>query len=390
MDFETEAKIFVTCHQGLAPWLEGEVTELGYSVRHSTPSGVALRGSLGDCIRLNLNLRCASQVLFSLGEFRCTGPDQLYRSARAIPWETILPTNGYFSVTSSVIHPTIRSTMFANVRVKDAVVDRLRKNDGSRPDCGAELSGAVVHLYWRGSSAELFLDTSGPTLAKHGYRKHPGAAPMMESLAAGTLLATRWDRRVPFINPMCGSGTLAIEAALLASNRRPGLIRHKFAFQHLIGDWKQHYTREMELLQNQLITSSLPRIIASDINPAGVEIARENAAAAGVADMIEFSVCDFRETPMPTGEPLVVFLNPEYGERLGDADELAATYTAIGDFFKRNCQNGWGYVFTGNKDLAKKIGLRTKRRLEFHTASLECRLLEFELYSGSRKNTVAD
>ncbi len=385
MDFESSAKIFVACHKGLTPWLTRELHELGYSGAPAGRHGVELRGTLGDCIRLNLNLRCASQVLYSLASFRCIGPDQLYREVSRIRWESILPCEGYFSVTSFVQHPTIRSSIFANLRVKDAIVDRMRRTVRARPDCGSELIGAVVHLFWNGPRAEIFLDTSGPTIAKHGYRKHPGAAPMMESLAAGTLLATRWDRYTPLVNPMCGSGTIAIEAALLATDRRPGLFRKNYAFQHLLGNWEERYRREFESIRQKVQPQVCPRIIATDHDLRAVQIATENAAAAEIASLIEFSVCDFRETPLPSSGSVTVYFNPEYGERLGQGEALQSTYSAIGDFLKQRCRSGWGYVFTGNLELAKRIGLRTSRRLEFHTANLQCRLLEFELYAGSRR-----
>ncbi len=395
MNFSSQrSRIFITCNRGLAPYVEREVTESGFSPT-SLPMGVELQGTLNDCIRLNLNLRCASQVLYSLRQFRCHDPDQLYEEVSRIAWEDILPANGYFTVNSSVFHPTINSTMFASVKVKDAVVDRLRGKTGGRPDCGADLRGAVVYLYWRNSQAEIYLDTSGETLAKHGYRLRPGKAPMMEALAAGTLLASNWDRRVPFINPMCGSGTLAIEAALLATGRRPGIYRDRYAFQQLVG-YNADFFRELKALAKQEIVQpdtmkivATEKIVATDISPDAIENARANAVSAGVADLIQFEVCDFRETPLPSNEPFVIFFNPEYGERLGKAEELAATFTAIGDFLKQKCGGSWGYVFTGNLELAKKIGLRTKRRLEFHTANLECRLLEFELYAGSRKSKYA-
>ena len=389
MNFSSQHnRIFITCNRGLAPNVEQETSELGFAAT-ALQMGVEVKGTLNDCIRLNLNLRCASQVMYSLRQFRCHDPDQLYDESKAIPWEDILPANGYFTVNSSVVHPTINSTMFASVKVKDAIVDRLRGKTGGRPDCGAELRGAVVYLYWRNSQAEIYLDTSGETLAKHGYRLRPGKAPMMESLASGTLLASNWDRRVPFINPMCGSGTVAIEAALLATRRHPGIFRDRYAFQQLVGYNADFFREQKSLVKSEIVQPESLKIVATDFSPDAIENARANAVSAGVADLIQFEVGDFRETPIPSGEPFVIFFNPEYGERLGKAEELAATYTDIGDFLKQKCGGSWGYVFTGNLELAKKIGLRTKRRLEFHTANLECRLLEFELYAGSRKSKYA-
>jgi putative N6-adenine-specific DNA methylase len=275
--------------------------------------------------------------------------------------------------------------MFANLRVKDAIVDRLRDKTGTRPTTGAELTGAVIHLFWKNDEAELFVDTSGDSLARHGYRKIPGRAPMLEALAAATILATRWDRVSPFINPMCGSGTLAIEAALLASNSRPGLFRDNYAFMHLKEYDETVYLRERNLLEKQIADVPGLRIIASDYSEQAVANARKNAHAAGVSDMIEFSVGDFAATEVPQDRPGIVFLNPEYGERLGEIAELENTYSRIGDFFKQQCRGYFGYIFTGNMDLAKKIGLKAARKIEFYTSTIDCRLLEYELYAGSRR-----
>lgn len=376
--------ITITCHKRLAPYLEQEVKELGFNIEETFVTGLRLNGTLADCIRLNLNLRTASQVLFSLRQFSAVDADGVYQEVVTYPWEDVLPEGGYFSVTSNVSNPTINNSMFANLRVKDAVVDRLREKTSTRPSTGSELTGAVVHLFWKNEDAELFVDTSGDSLARHGYRKIPGLAPMLEALAAATILATRWDKAGAFVNPMCGSGTIAIEAALIATNTRPGLFRINYAFMHLLGYDEAVYLEERDTLEKQIVDVPGLRIIATDYSPKAVDNARKNAHAAGVADLIEFSVCDFAATEVPPGGG-VVFMNPEYGERLGDESELAATYGRIGDFMKQRCKGYTGYIFTGNLELAKKIGLKAKRRIEFYTSTIDCRLLEYELYEGTRK-----
>src|ERR1700748_3140356 len=233
--FTVTAPITITCHKRMASYLEQEVKESGFEIEESFITGVRISGTINDCIRLNLNLRCASQVLFSIDQFEADHPDDIYNNLLEIAWEDLLPDDGYFSVTSNVMHDSINNSMYANLRVKDAIVDRLREIRGKRPETGAELSGAVVPLFWKGSYVEIFLDTTGDSLARHGYRHILGRAPMLEGLAAATILATKWDRKTPFINPMCGSGALAIEAALIATNARPGLFRMNYAFMHLTG-----------------------------------------------------------------------------------------------------------------------------------------------------------
>lgn len=383
--YTTIAPITITCNKRLAPYLELEVKELGFTIEETFVTGVRLNGTINDCIRLNLNLRCASQVLYSIRGFDAVNADDVYKNLVSYPWETILPDNGYFSVTSNVINPTINNNMFANLRVKDAIVDRLREKTGTRPSTGAELSGAVVHLFWKNELAEVFIDTSGDSLARHGYRKIPGRAPMLEALAAATILATRWDKVSPFVNPMCGSGTVAIEAALIATNTRPGLFRLNYAFMHLKGYDENVYLDEMAQLDKKIIEIPGLRIIATDYSDIAIANARKNALAAGVADLITFSVYDFEATEVPVGGKGVMFMNPEYGERLGNETELEATYSRIGDFMKKKCGGYFGYIFTGNLELAKKIGLKAKRRIEFYTSIIDCRLMEYELYEGSRR-----
>lgn len=382
--FSTRSRIIVTCNKRLAPYLEREVVDLGFVPASTFATGVELEGTMTDCIRLNLNLRCASQVHYSLGRFKVSSPDDLYEHLRKIHWEEYLAADGYVSITNNTSHPSIRNSMFPNVKVKDAIVDRMREATGRRPNTGPEPDRAVVHLYWKDEDAEIFIDTSGETLAKHGYRKIPGRAPMLEALAAATVMATRWEQKMPFVNPMCGSSTLAIEAAMIATKRVPGLFRENYAFMHVLGYDDALYRQELRRVRSNVIDEAPPTIIATDISTDAIEISRVNAGIAGVDHIISFGVMDFEKTQVPNN-PGVVFFNPEYGERLGELEELENTYRRVGDFMKQRCQGYMGYIFTGNPDLAKKIGLKAARRIEFFNAKIDCRLLEYELYSGSRR-----
>lgn len=383
--FNKQSRIIVTCSKRLTPFLTKEIVELGYTVKNSFATGVQINGTLNDCIHLNLNLYCASQVLFSLKSFPCNNPDQLYETVSQIQWETYLHKDGYFSITSFVDNKTINNSLFANVKVKDAIADRFRAKLNTRPDSGPDLNRAVINLYWKEDIAEIFLDTSGETLSKHGYRKIPGKAPMQEALAAATLIATKWDRLSPFVNPMCGSATLAIEAAMLATRRKPGLYRENYGFMHVVGFDKEYYIQQKKKLAEHIQLVPGLKIIATDISEDAINISKINANAAGVSDLIEFKICDFADTSIPEDKPGIIFFNPEYGERLGDEIELENTYSQIGDFMKKKCQGYYGYIFTGNFNLAKKVGLKAKRRTEFYTGKIDCRLLEFELYAGTKK-----
>lgn len=382
-----QQKLIITCNKRLTPYLEEEVTELGFSIDRAFATGVELTGSFEDCIRLNLNLRCASQVLLSLKEFKCKSPDELYEHVIDYPWERIIPEDGYFAVTNHTENFTVNNELFVNVKVKDAIVDRFRRETGERPNSGSSLDEIVIHLYWKEDQAEIFLDTSGQTLAKHGYRKIPGKAPMLEALASATILATKWNKKSPFVNPMCGSSTVAIEAALIATNRRPGLFRKNYSFMHVISYDEKIYQDELKKLKDQIVEVPDLKIIATDVKQDAIDISKVNATVAGVEKLIEFKVCDFESTNIPE-TPGVIFFNPEYGERLGEASELEKTYERLGDFMKKKCQGYKGYIFTGNLDLAKKIGLKASRRIEFYSAKLDCRLLEYELYAGSKREKI--
>lgn len=379
------SRIIVTCSKRISPYLQQEIIDLGFPIVRGFTTGVEIKGTMNDCIRLNLNLRCASQVLYSLKTFSARHPEDVYRNLLEMPWENLLSNDGYFSVTSNVDNPTVNNSLYVNVKVKDAVADRMRNKTGGRPNSGSSAEGLVIHLFWRDESAEIFIDTSGETLSRHGYRKIPGKAPMLESLAAATLLATKWDRMSTFINPMCGSATLAVEAAMLATGRHPGLLRDNYSFMHIKGFDDAFFEKERTTLDKKIIDLPVLKIIATDISEDAINISRINAGAAGVEKYIEFKRCSFEDTPVPDNSKGVVFFNPEYGERMGDEKELEETYAAMGDFLKKKCKGYTGYIFTGNLDLAKKIGLKPKRRIEFYTAKIDCRLLEYELYAGSRE-----
>jgi len=384
--FHTESKIVITCNKRLSPYLQKEVEELGFKPDRVFQTGVELTGTVNDCIALNLNLRCASQVLYLLKSFTAADPTELYDNLVTVEWETLIDFAGYFSVSSNVNNEHIRTPLFANVKVKDAIADRIKAQKGIRPNSGPEVNKTLVHLYWQDSNADIFLDTSGETLAKHSYRKIPGKAPMLEALAASTIMATGWDRKSPFINPMCGSGTLAIEAALLATDKHPGLFRMNYGFMHIMGyDETVFFTERRKLKDKAKKETGFP-IVATDISADAVDIAQKNAKTAGVEHLISFNVCDFADTEVPA-EAGVVMFNPEYGERLGTHTKLEATYKRIGDFMKQHCKGYRGYIFTGNPDLAKKIGLKASRRIEFYNGKLDCRLLEYELYEGSKRES---
>ncbi len=380
----SRTSILITCAKGIPPFLKQEVLSLGLPVLSENVAGVETEGTLDDCLRLNLFLRTGQRVLFLLKKFHAQNADNLYQELSAVRWEEFIPEDGYVCVTSSVENATIRDARYATLKCKDAIVDRIKEKTGRRPDAGSERNRTVIHLYWKDERCNVYLDTSGEPLSRRSYRKIPLNAPMQETLAAAVVQATTWDHSSAFINPMCGSGTLAIEAALIGLNRAPGLLRGNFGFMHLKGHDEAAWSllREKARLVSRKFLSS--RIIASDIDPAAVTAAQKNATTAGVEHLIEFYVCDFSDTPVPEGGGVIV-MNPEYGERMGDLAKLEVTYGNIGNFLKQKCKGYVGYVFTGNPVLAKKVRLKPRHTWKFFNSNIECRLLEYDLYEGSKK-----
>ena len=390
MDPKQKGTILITCSAGLVDYVRQEVEALGYQAGDSHKTGLELQGDQYDAMRLNLHLRTAYNVLYQLKQFECFSPDELYRNVKDLPWEELISPAEYFSVVGRINTEHIKNSMYANLKVKDAIVDRIVEAAGSRPDSGKNKDNVVVQFYWQNNFCRLYMNTSGQKLSDRGYRKIPYKAPLRESLAAAIIMATGYDGSEPVVCPMCGSGTLAIEAALIASKRAPGLLRSNYGFMHLKyfdeQKWRQMRTEALKKSKTRggKATFRPARIIATDIDAGAVEAARKNAMTAGVEHLIDFDVCDFAETAIPP-EPGIIIMNPEYGLRLGEIEKLGDTYKRIGDFFKQKCAGYVGYIFTGNPALSKKVGLRTSRRLEFYNGNIECRLLKYELYAGKKK-----
>ena len=380
-----KSRIVITCAKSMPLYLKEELRLLEFPVLSEGAASVETEGTMDDAMRLNLFIRTGHRVLFFLERFKARHPDELYRGVSSMKWEELIPEEGYFCVTSTVDNPTIKDTRFANVKCKDAIVDRIKSVRGRRPDSGSERDRAVVHLFWKDEAVSLFVDTSGQPLSRRGYRKIPLKSPMQETLAAREILATGWRGNGNFINPMCGSGTLAIEAALIGLGRPPGVLGSNYGFMHKKG-FDESSWREIRRKARATARDAMDgKIIATDISGEAIQGAKRNAQTSGVERWIEFGICPYGETPVPSGGGVVV-LNPEYGERMGEREALKEIYKGIGDFFKKRCQGYYGYIFSGNLDLAKRVGLRTKRKIPFFNSNIECRLLEYDLYEGSQKN----
>ena len=371
-----------TCAPGLSPWLEQELRALGHQPVKTEHTGVEIKATMVDSMRLALRLRTAFHLLQRFADLTARTADQMYEEAVRLPWERVLGPDGYVSVVSSVRNESIRNSMFANVRLKDAIVDRISQVEGRRPDAGPKNDQAVVHLFWHNDHCRVSLDLAGRKLSDRGYRKIPHLAPMRETIAAAILMETGYDGSRPLMVPMCGSGTIAIEAALTAAGRAPGLLRNNFGLQHLRTFDENAWQTERNTAKKLRNKQPIAPIIATDIDPGAVEAAHKNAVTAGVDHLIRFEVGDFSVTPMPQ-ERGTIILHGEYGERMGDPVQVCDTYRRIGDYLKKAC-GGWdAFVFT-SKEMASEIGLKASRRTPFENGGIDCRLLRFEIYEGSR------
>ncbi|MHC4927861.1 MAG: THUMP domain-containing class I SAM-dependent RNA methyltransferase [Planctomycetota bacterium] len=390
MNLNQTSTILITCGPSLTDYTRAEVEALGYKVTGSTDVGVEIKGTMTDAMRLNLYLRTAYNVLYLVNSFPCDTPDELYKKIKKMPWEEVISPDEYLSVVGRIDTPSIDNTMYPGLRVKDAIVDRIMSKTDRRPNSGKERTNVVLQLYWKGKTCKLYINSSGQKISDRSYRKTMTKAPLRESLAAAILMATGYDGTQPLVCPMCGSGTFPIEAALTATHRVPALLRSNFGFMHLKGydetAWGDMRAEALKQSKKRGRSDFQPGpIIATDIDSWAIEATKRNAQTAGVDHLMKFDVCDFFDTQIPE-QPGILLMNPEYGMRMGDLKELEETYSRIGDFFKKKCAGWTGYVFTGNMDLAKKVGLRTSRRIIFFNGGIECRLLKYELYAGTKKH----
>lgn len=378
--------IIITTAKGMVPMLSTELQQLGVEAYGATETGISVLGDMALAMRLNLHLRTAHRVLWKIGDGTARHPVELFKRLVAWRWETWIPERGYVCVTSSGQSASGDDPRFVALKTKDALVDRMQEKFGRRPDSGPERHRTVVHIHWEGNHFTVYLDTSGEPLSHRGYRLQPHKAPMRETLAAACILGAQWDPATPFVNPMCGSGTPAIEAALLASRTPPGFIRDNFGFMHINGynasAWKK---MRDDAGRERIIRPPVIRILASDYDASAIAAAKANAHRAGMEAWINFSVRDFRDVPMPP-PPGLLFFNPEYGERLGPESDLARQYKGIGDFMKQKAQGFSGAIFTANAEMIKPIGLKPRLKLPLFNGPLEGRLLVFDLYGGTKRD----
>lgn len=374
-----EHAFFATTAKGVEDVLAAEMRSLGFRGVAIERGGVRFTGDLVACYRANLWLRTASRILVPLAQFPCDSPQRLYDGVRSIQWNDWLTPDMTLAVECTLRDSVLTHSGFVALKAKDAIVDTIRDRHGRRPNVNPRQPDLGVHVHLARNVCTVSLDSSGASLDRRGYRTDAGEAPLRETLAAALVEITGWDGTVPLLDPMCGSGTILVEAALKALNRAPGLIRERFGFQHWPG-FDSSLWRRLVTEARQGERTSLPApLLGSDQQTDLLAIAAANARRAGVEQHITFTSGDMRGLAPPTA-PGVILFNPPYGRRLGEEEELRGLYRQIGDVLKQRCAGYTAWLLTGGTELAKAVGLRASRRIVLFNGPLECRFLRFDLY----------
>lgn len=374
---------FASCPRGLEALLAEELRGLGARKPQSLPGGVAFEGDLRICYRANLESRLATRVLLKVGRSPYRNERDVHEGALAIGWPDWFSEKQSIRVDVKAIRSPLQSLEFATLTIKDAVCDRFRSDRGQRPDVDTRSPDIRIQAFLDKETASFYLDTSGDALNRRGYRKDAGEAPLKENLAAGIVRLTGWNPGEPFLDPMCGSGTLAIEAAMMALAIPPGHARG-FGFERLAGfDRRRWEEARNEALARRLPARRLP-IFARDRYGDELKKARANLEAAGLADCVELKQADILDTGAPADAGVMV-ANPPYGARLGEDAELAEFYPKLGHTLKKY-YSGWRcYLFSGDTRLPKLIRLSASKRTPLFNGPLECRLYEYRMVAGSNR-----
>jgi putative N6-adenine-specific DNA methylase len=372
-------KFFVTTAKGLEELTARELAALGMTGVKMERGGVSFSGRLVDGCRACLWLRTASRVLMVLAEFPATTPQELYDGVHRVNWPKYLKPDMTMAVDSVLRDSAMTHSGFIALKSKDAIVDAMRDKFGNRPNVDTRAPDLRVNVHLVKNRCTVSLDLAGEPLDRRGYRLDRNKAPLRENLAAALVAFSGWRGDTPFFDPMCGSGTIVIEAALLAANIAPGLLRERFGFQGWPGHdptaWRAVINEARELRKSGLEV----QLSGFDRSPGAIDMARQNAARAGVARLTAFSAADI-STFAPAGVPGMIIFNPPYGERMGDFEELVPFYRTIGDVLKQRCAGSTAFILCGNSELAKHVGLKATRRIPLWNGPLECRLLKYELY----------
>ena len=375
---------FAPCPRGLEQTLAAELATLGANGVASAEGGVGFAGDLALAYRANLESRIASRILWRVGSGPYRDERELYELVHAIDWSRHFDPKRTLRVDIAATRSPLTRLEFATLRTKDAVCDRLRADRGVRPSIDKRAPDVRVHVHLTDREATVYLDTSGEPLFKRGYRRDTDEAPLRENLAAGLLSLSRWTPERPLLDPMCGSGTIVTEAALIAADRAPGLAR-TFGFQRLAWYDGPTWQRIRQAARDRVKPApATPSIVGSDISQAALGKTSSNLRTAQVDAFVRVEMADIltRAAPAPQG---VLLANPPYGVRLAEANELAAFYPRLGDALKRHFSGWTACFFTGDLRLAKLIGLKPEKRTPLWNGAIECRLFAFPLVAGSMR-----
>ncbi len=372
-------RYFATVARSLESIAAGEIERLGGLEVRPDFTGVHFVGDKATLYRVNLWARTIFRVLVPLREFYCPSSDILYREVQKIPWDKYLQSHNTLAVNCTGSNQKLNHTHFTALQVKNAIVDQQRRKFGQRSSIDAKNPDVLVNVHIQQDRCILSLDSSGASLHRRGYRQAMGSAPLKETLAAALLDMAQWDSSLPFLDPLCGSGTLPLEAGLKALNIAPGLFRQKFGFENF-PDFDQQLWQQLvtEAKNSQLHELKAP-IWGSDRDANVLSGARSNTVRCGIENYIQFTQAELAslEAPAPRG---MIICNPPYGERLGEAQELGALYKSLGDIFKQRFKGWTAFILTGNKELAKKVGLRASGRIPVYNGAIACTLIKYELY----------
>lgn len=380
---EQESSLFVSCAQGLEPLLVEELAELGIT---SAPRfrGVGVSDSSFETIyRINYCSRLASRVLLPLLQFKCYNDNSLYRSASSIDWIKYIPRGKTLAIDANVQHREIRNSLYAAQVVKDAICDQFREVYGERPSVDVANPDVQLNLFIYEQQAVISFDTSRVPLHKRGYRQESVEAPLQESLAAALLRIAKYQGDEVLYDPCCGSGTLLVEAALIATRTAPGYLRQRWGFATLPGFSQQEWLRIKNEVDQKRIPLMKDRFFGTDVGKNAIYACKINLRAAGFHQSIQVDQCDFRDY-IPRVSPNFLITNPPHGKRLGSVEPLRPLYRALGDWMRTHlAKPSRGFVFVGNIDLSKEIGLASTQRHVLYSGGVECRFLEFDIYQSN-------
>lgn len=372
-------RYFATVARGLEEIAAREIEALGAKAVETAFAGVAFAGDRELLYRVNLWGRTLFRVLVPVAEFPCTSAKMLYDEVRSLPWDRYLTPEQTLAVHCTGKNRALNHTHFSALQVKNAVVDAQREQFGARSSVDVEAADLRLNLHIHRDRAVLSLDSSGTSLHRRGYRPAMGTAPLKETLASALLAMAEYSPEIPFFDPLCGSGTLPLEAAMQSARVAPGLFRDRFGFEA----WPDFDAPLWERLKQEAQLTrrtSLPAYVGgSDKDAEVIEQARTNAYECGLEETIAFGCADVREIEPPCDAGILI-CNPPYGERLGDHQQLGAFYKLLGDIFKQRFKGWTAYILTGNLELGKQVGLRPSRRMPVFNGGIECRLLKYELY----------